>query len=417
MKNNKYSNAFINTVMLYILTAAKTIFPLIILPFLTRVLSVETYGMVSYVKSLVGYEQIIIDFGFMLSAVKDIVEAKNDENKISYIIGDTVVSKSIIAVISYILFIFISLKTNILQGNVIFALLSLTVPLLSCFLMDFLFRGIEKMHLITIIFVFMKTISTVMTILLIKNDNDVLLIPIFDIVSSILAIGLTWVIIKKLGFKFKFTNIKNCLQKLKTSFKYFTNSIASTAFGALNTIVIGAYMSDAQQIAFWSVSMQIVGAVQNLYAPISSGIYPYMIKYRDLNLIKKIMIIFMPLILLGVGICYKMTPFVLSIVAGEEYIAAANVFKCLLPVLVMSFPVAIFGWSALGAINRVKETTLSTTYGAIFQITGLFILILTNHFSLIYVALIRNLSEFTMLLSRVIYLYKYRNEFNVRKED
>ena len=40
-----------NTIMLYIMTIAKMIFPLLTLPYLTRILSEEAYGFVSYVKS------------------------------------------------------------------------------------------------------------------------------------------------------------------------------------------------------------------------------------------------------------------------------------------------------------------------------------------------------------------------------
>ena len=41
-----------NTIMLYALNIAKMIFPLLTLPYLTRILSVETYGMIAYVKSV-----------------------------------------------------------------------------------------------------------------------------------------------------------------------------------------------------------------------------------------------------------------------------------------------------------------------------------------------------------------------------
>ena len=44
------SNVIKNTIMLYGMSIAKIVFPLLTLPYLTRVLSVESYGVVSYVK-------------------------------------------------------------------------------------------------------------------------------------------------------------------------------------------------------------------------------------------------------------------------------------------------------------------------------------------------------------------------------
>ena len=61
MKNNKVLS---NTIMLYIMSIAKLIFPLLTLPYLTRVLSSDAYGFVSYVKSCMVYIQLLVDFGF-----------------------------------------------------------------------------------------------------------------------------------------------------------------------------------------------------------------------------------------------------------------------------------------------------------------------------------------------------------------
>ena len=55
-----------NIVFLYGFSFAKIILPLITLPYLTRVLSVDAYGVVSYTKSVIAYFQLFIDFGFML---------------------------------------------------------------------------------------------------------------------------------------------------------------------------------------------------------------------------------------------------------------------------------------------------------------------------------------------------------------
>lgn len=408
---NKYTNTFFNTIMLYFLTAAKTIFPLLTLPYLARVLSVESYGLVSYVKAIVGYAQITVDFGFMLSAVKDIVEVQSDKKAISKIVGETIVAKLILSVAAFTIIMVSSNSIAILQNNILYVCLALLVPVLSSFLLDFLFRGIEKMHIVTIIFVTMKIISVVLTFLFIKSDRHILLIPIFDVVSSLVAVLLNWVFAKKLGYKFIFTSIKVCFQKIKGSLGYFANSMAGTALNAFNTVIMGFFIKDMHQIAYWSVCMQIVGAVQNMYTPISNGIYPYMIKSKDFGFIKKIIAILTPMVLIGTIICCLISPVILNIVAGEKYIAAVPVFRTLMPMLVLSFPAIILGWPALGAINKVKQTTISTVCGAMTQVLGLFVLIVINKFTIINVAILRNLSEFVMLYARGWFLYKYRDLF------
>lgn len=412
MQKNTYKKMGINTVMLYLLTAAKIVFPLITLPYLTRVLSVEGYGVVSYVKSIIIYVQLTIDFGFIYSSVKDIVEANGDRNIISKIVSNTVVAKLILSTFTFLVVIILAFSVPLLREYKLFLVLSFIPPFLSSFLLDFFYRGIEKMHIVSLIFVSMKTISTILTLCFIKSDTQILLIPIFDALGSLFAIVLTGIIAKKLGVTLKLDSIKYAFSQLRKSFFYFTNSMASTAFGALNTVIIGIFIVDLKIIAYWSVCIQLIGAVQSLYKPISNSIYPYMIKNKDMRLIKKVLFVLMPLILVGSAACYLFSPWILTVMSGEQYAEAANIFRILLPVLVISFPVEILALPSLGAIGKIKQVNIATIFGAVTQILGLLILIVIQQFTVFNIAVLRNLSELVMFIVLLSFLIKYKNLFN-----
>ena len=69
-----------NTFWLVTFQLAKMVFPFLVLPILTHRLSVEVYGNLTFVKTVMNFLQIFVDFGFMLSATKDIAKAKNQPN-------------------------------------------------------------------------------------------------------------------------------------------------------------------------------------------------------------------------------------------------------------------------------------------------------------------------------------------------
>ena len=398
-----------NTVMLYLMNIAKILFPLITLPYLTRVLSVESYGAVTFVKSYMVYIQLIIDFGFILSSVKDIVEANSDNNKIGVIAGQTILAKIILSAASLVITLALSIFIPLLKENILYTLFSFIVVALSSLLMDFLFRGIEKMHVITISFVIMKLISTGLTLIFVKSDADILWIPVLDILSSIIAIVFTWKQVDKYGIKIKIITIKKSFQMIKESSVYFLSNIATTAFGALNTLLIGVVM-DSTQVAYWSVSLQLISAVNTMYSPIVNGIYPQMVREKSLLLIKKIIYIFMPIILMGCIIFFVAAKYIVLIISGEQYLHSATVIRYLIPVLFISFPGMVLGWPTLGAIGKAKETTITIT--AVVQILGLFILILINRFTLINIAILRCITELLMLILRARYCYIFFDEFN-----
>lgn len=399
-----------NTAMLYIMNIAKMILPLVTLPYLTRVLSVSSYAVVTYVKSCMVYMQLIVDFGFLLSATKEIITYKSDREKLSRIVGDTVAAKLMLSAVSFCVMLVMTFTIDILEENKLFSLLSFGVVFLSAFIPDFLFRGLEKMHIITVRYMVSKLVSTGLTFVFVRSEKDILWIPVLDILSSFIAILMTVFEMKKLKISFHFTGIGSCFRQIRTSAVYFLSDIATTAFSALNTLLIGMFIM-RDQVAYWSVALQLITAAQNLYSPIMNGIYPRMLETKDFSMIRKILKIFMPLICIAVLFCLIFAKPIILIINGEKYLDAIPVFRALLPLLILSFPSMIFGWPSLGAINRAKETTKTTVSTAIAQIIGILILIAVNQFTILNLALLRCITEGILLFLRYRYCRIYRNEF------
>ncbi|MBQ9796919.1 MAG: oligosaccharide flippase family protein [Clostridia bacterium] len=405
------SKVFSNTVMLYIMSIAKLIFPLLTLPYLTRVLSEDAYGFVSYVKSCMTYMQLIVDFGFILSSVKDIVNANGDLKKIGTIAGNTVAAKLILTLAAGVVLVVMCFAIKILQLNILFVVLSFITVALTAFLADFLFRGIEKMHYISIIFVITKAISTAMTFVMVKGDDTMMWIPVLDILANVIAVGITVGILAKLQIRIYFSGIRDCLSMIKDSFAYFLSSVATTAFAALNTLIIGIYMTDLTLVAYWSLSLNIISAIQGLYAPICNSVYPHMIRERSLKFIHRIMAIFMPIVTLGCVFCFFAAEPALLIIGGEKYVAATTIFKWMIPILFFSFPAQMYGWPTLGAVGKVKETTLSTIIAAVAQVVGLLALAFSGYLTLVSMAILRFSTEALMMVIRMWFTYNHHNDF------
>ena len=414
MKNSKVLN---NTIMLYIMSIAKLILPLLTMPYLTRVLSEEAYGFMSYVRSCITYMQLIVDFGFILSSVKDIVNANGDKNKIGTIAGNTFVAKSILCICAAVVMFIMCVAIEILRLNILYVILSFIAVATTVFLADFLFRGIEKMHYITIIFLIAKSISTVLTFVLVKNDGTMIWIPVLEILANVISIFISIMILKKLEIKIGITNIKDCLLMIKDSFFYFLSSVATTAFSALNTLIIGIYITDLAIVAHWSLCLTMISAIQGLYAPICNSVYPHMIKERSLRFIHKVMMVIMPVVIAGCIFSFIIAEEALFIVGGEKYVEAAPVFRWMIPILFFSFPAQLYGWPTLGAIGRVKETTTSTVVAAIAQVLGLIVLIITNNLNLIAMAVLRFSTEALMMIIRMMITYMNRDKFVLEREN
>lgn len=408
---NKKKTVAVNIFMLYLMNFSQLLLPLLTLPYLTRVLSVDGYGVVSYVKSIMVYTTLIIEFGFLLSGTRDIVLSRGKKDTINKVLGTVTISKLFLSFIAFVVLLVMIARIPILNRHPRFVLLSFLTPFLSIFLYDYLFRGLEQMQIVTIRFLIMKGISTLLTFVFIKNGNDLDLIPILDIIGTIFAV--IWVNkeVKDMGYRIKFDGFLNVVKAIKNSFVYFLSDAASTTFGALNTLFVGIYLS-ASDVAYWGILMLIVGAIQSMYNPISNGIYPRMIKEKNIKLFLKIICFFVPILLIGSAILFGESKLIIAIIAGNKYTVVAKYLREAVPLIIISFFSILFGWPLLGAINKAKEVTSTTVATGILQVVGIALLIFSHNFTFSYILLVRTLTELFMTIYRVGIAYKYRRLFN-----
>lgn len=401
-----------NTIMMYILSIAKLVIPLISLPYLTRVLSVDCYGSVAFVKSLMSYFQIFIDFGFLLSGTKDIINLIKKKESPNKCIGNTLYAQGLLCGVSAIILLICCFGFDILHGYEVYAFLSLITRILSIFLFEYVFKAYEQMGKIAVRYVVMKLISLILTILFVKNDGDILLMPIFDIIASLIVIVLVAIQLKKLGVKAEFSirRIKEAWIALKSSFVFFMSNFATTAFSVLNTLIIGICLKKSD-VAYWSVAMQLVSAVQALYSPIVNSVFPTMLKEKNLKLIHKIMMLYMPLIFVGCVLVLLLGDKVVPFVFGDDYLMSSTILKYCIPVLIFSFPSMLYGWPCLGAINKEKTATISTIVSSVVQVLGIALLIVINQFNLLTLCIARCVTEIVLCVMRMYSVYRNKKLF------
>lgn len=402
-----------NTIWLYIVTGVKLIAPLVTLPYLTRVLSMGAYGTVSYVKAYCTYVQLLIDFGFLLSATRQIVIADGDLRKIGAVAGDTIVEKGLLSIAGLAATLIACLAVPILRDSFQFTIMYYLSCVMTIGILDFLYRGIERMQYVAIPFVVTKAISVFLTFVLVHSDSDMLLIPILEIIGNGAAAFISISFLRGMSIRLTFTTPKKWLSDLADSFIYFISNFATTFLGALTTLIAGILLS-SEDVAIWSVCMMVLSAAKAMYSPISNSLYPRMLQTKDLQLINRICIALTIFLVLGCGILLFFAEPIITAFAGEKYIQSAYILKWLTPSFVFSFYSMMYGWPVLGAIGKRDETTVTTVLAALFQALALGVLIVVGKFSLVSLSICCGLSEGVLLLLRIAAIIKNKAAFSTK---
>jgi len=395
-----------NTVFLYIMQISGYVFPLLTFPYLTRVLGPDKYGVVVFSNAILSYFQILIDFGFILYATNICSINRDDKKKLANITFGVIQAKLLLAFFGMVVLFFCVLFVPIFHDKKTFLWLSYIGIMLSIFLPDYLFRGIEKMSVITYRVLLSKLVYTGLIFLLVRTDGDYLSIPLAIIGGNITALALVWYeTVRKLHIPPVRVSLKETVQYLRDSSVFFLSRLAVSTYQSLNTVVLGFRFSSGI-IAQYGAANTLISGGRALLLPISNSIYPYMVAQRNYKLVKKIILILEPVICLVCVFLFVFAQPVVLLVCGKQYVDSVPVFRAMLPLVIVTLPTYLFGYPVLGSLRKINIANMSVVVGSIFHLAGLFVLFYTGYLNLVAIALLAFCTECIVFAIRTIYIVR-----------
>lgn len=393
---------FKNTIMLYILALSNYFFGFISVPYLTRVLGPEVFGKIGFATAFSIYIQLVLDFGFILSATANIANNKNDNVKLSKIITAVTLCKLILIFICCIIVFFILFTIQKFNNDIILYVLFFFYVSVNSLLPDFLYRGLEKMTIITVRTVIVKMFFTICIFIFVKEAAHYILVPFFYLLGSIGAIIAVFTHVNhKLELSFVRINIKEIKEAFTTSAPFFVSRIASSVYSTTNTIILGFIYPVGNMVGFYSASEKLITTGKSAIIPVSDSLYPYMVRTKNYKLMKNIILIGETILIIGCVIVGIFAPQVCVLLFGSEYMEAANVLRCLLPLIVIALPSYLLGYPALTPLGLVKYANISVVIGSMFQLAILIILYINNLLNIYSVIILTCITELIVLSIRI----------------
>lgn len=416
LKSNDVKVLFSNTLMLLFLQFSGYIIPLITFPYITRTLGPELYGLVVFMYSFMAFFQILLDFGFTLSGTLKCSLHRDEKEKLGFVTFSIIQGKFILSLVGLLLLIFILIFSKTFRGNELFAIFSYIPVFLVLFIPDFVFRGIEKISLITYSTLFSNTIYLFLIIFLIDEPSDYLLIPLILSFSTLVTIVWSWYyLIKVVNIPIKLVGINAVIHSLKESKDYFLSRIATTLYNSSNIFLLGVVGFSVASIGNYGVANNLINTIKSMLTPISDSIYPYMVRNRDFKLIWLIIFISLPIIFLCISFFYLFADFVIITLCGEKYIDAVPIFQWMLPLILIMLPTYLLGFPMLGAMGLSSKANLSVIVGAFFHVSGLILLFIFFKITILNVIILTIFTELLILFIRLYFIIKFKYFFSYEK--
>lgn len=261
---------------LLFIQAANFILPLIVLPYLVTTLGTEKYGVVMIAQSMAIFLTVIVDFGFNISATREVSLLREDTNRLSQLFWNVIAIKLTLVVLTFLLVILLVSTVTRFQQEMGVYLLSFLMVVGQAIFPAWFFQGIEKMKVITIVNVVSKGLFTIAVFSLVLSVDDYAFVPLLHGGGFLIA-GLFGLFYALRFIDFRKPHIKQARELASQTSTLFVSNFATSLYTAGNTFILGMIGGDA--IAGIYASMEkLVLAFKNVYAPLYQAIFPWLSK-------------------------------------------------------------------------------------------------------------------------------------------
>lgn len=398
-----------NSFALFCLQAVNIIAPLVVLPYLSRVLGVDGFGLILLCLSACALSQVFTDFGFNLSATFLISKARGSIDYISEYVGAVFLIKLLIVMVIIGVIIAYSLTVGF-DVNASMVPLYLTLNIVAqSFIPLWFFQGIEKMKNLTIFMAVPKIIYVVLILLLIHKEDDAELVILILFITNLISLTLTMLSIYQNGYRIKAPSKVTVIEAFKGSLPFFLSRASVALYTSGSTFLLGAF-SGLNHAAQYGASEKLYQATQSVTGPLSQALYPYMANHQKPKLLVKIVLSMLIPLSLGCALLFYNANDLIFIVFGEGFEQAVIIFKVFILITIVNFISVNFGYPAFASINKVNVPNTSVYVGGLIQGSGLFFLYLLNEFSAFSVVVLVLCSETIVMLIRLVLFNFYVRE-------
>ncbi|MFZ2863796.1 MAG: flippase [Ignavibacteriaceae bacterium] len=350
-----------NFTSLSLLQLANYIFPVITLPYLVRVLGPEKYGLINFAAAFSAYFVIITDYGFNLSATQEISVNRNDEEKVSEIFSSVLTIKIILFFLSSGIFFLIVNMFELFSNDAgLYSIMFIGVVGIVLFPL-WVYQGVEQMKYILIINVAIRSVTIVSIFLLVKVENDYLLLAVIYTITQVMT-GITGLFfaIRKFDLRYLFPSKVQLLEQLKKGWNLFLSSIWINLYTTSNVFILGLF-APSSVVGYYSAADKVRIAFQGILSSMSQSVFPYVNKLlaesyqKFISFNRKLLkISFMIGIIISSSLFLFAEPIV-KIVLGNEYSPSVIVLRIIAWLPLIIFLSNVFGIQTMLPLNYQKR--------------------------------------------------------------
>lgn len=416
-----FKNHFFNLLMQVI----NILFPIITIPYITRILGPKNLGKINFANSIVQYFLLLASLGIPVYAVREIAKVRDNSEALKKRFYEIALIQLLLTIISLIIYYFFIFSINDLyKEKYIYIFLSLQI-ISNALDFTWFIKGIEKYRYATIAMFFSKIFNFILLLILLKERSQyhlyALIIGISYFVYIFTNLIITIILLKQFKTrKIEFIQTKNLKYHLSGLAIFFLSQVAIKIYTVMDQTMLGIFSTN-EAVGYYSMSMKLVKVILTLITSMSIVMLPRISNYISNNQIedvkkyvslsiKMVYILAIPAIFGTIGIGSE----IIEVFLGKEFIESIFIFKLASILLIVIGLSNIFGIQIMIPFGKEKKFTIILIFAAIINfILNILFIPKLSYFGATYATIIAELFvtismffEVKKLLGSINDLYK-----------
>ena len=407
MSNSLKKNFLFNS----ILTTSNYIFPLLVYPYITRVLGVANIGLCDFVDSIINYFILFSMMGINIMGTREIAKAKNNKEDLNKVFSSLFVINLTATLIALLVLVAVSFLVPKLHEHLNLMLLGVVKLVFNFLLINWFFQGMEDFKYVTIRTIVVKTVYVISIFIFIRGTEDYaiyyLLTVLMVVVNAIINLAYSKRIVT-----FTITGME-LKPYLKTYFILGLYLLLCSMYTTFNIAYLG-FVCDNEQVGYYTSAAKLFNIALAFFTAFSTVALPRLSiyiaennfeKYKSMlnSCVSVLVSLAVPIILFCVFNSYT----IINILAGSGYEGAVLPLCIVMPLMFIIGYEQILIVQGLMPLQKDRDILTNSLIGAGAGV--LLNLVLVSKLGAIGSSIVWILSETIVMICAQYFMKKYVN--------
>ncbi|MDY4479230.1 MAG: flippase [[Pasteurella] aerogenes] len=399
-----------NFLMNLILTSSNFLFPLIIFPYISRVLLPEGTGKVAFATSIITYFTIIAGFGVSNYGVRAIAQIRENREQLTKTTQEILSINILCMILAYVmLFMGLYFVQELNKEFILLSIMSLSI-FFSIIGVEWFYKGVEQYKYITVRSLFFKLISLGLVFLFVNDQEDYTVFGAITIFSIIASGILNFLNLRKFLF-LRVYDAYDFKRHIRPMFILFLSGFAIAIYTNIDATLLG-FLVNNEEVGYYNAAIKIKGVLLTFVTSLGIVLLPRLSYYihngmdNEFRMMLNKSMNFIFLISIPISVFFIVfADAVILILAGENYLASIFPLKIVMLTIIFIGVTNILGVQVMLPLGKDFQFLLSVLVGAIVNIS-LNLFLIPKYLS-VGTSIATTIAEFIVLLVQCLFLRAY----------